>query len=116
MSETTELKLYSPIQVDIIDRDRKPEKLDTVIPLQAVDREHERDYLSKIMRAFRELQPQEDARGAFTVPEQDWSEVSEKMVSLTRAVEQIRAKIYGVYTCRSSDTLNPEEIDAVKRH
>lgn len=88
MSKMVELKLYSPIQIDIIDRDRS----DHAVPLQAADRERAGEYLGRIMNAFRELQPQEDARNAFTAPEQDWSEVCEKIVSLTRAVELIGGK------------------------
>ena len=109
MSETVELKLYSPLQVDILDRDRSGHP----IPLQAVSREQAGEYLGQIMNAFRELQPQEDARNAFTAPEQDWSEICEKIVSLTRAVEAVNGTLYGVYTCRSSSVLEPEEIDGV---
>lgn len=112
MSKTVELKLYSPIQIDIIDLDRS----DHAVPLQAVDRERAGEYLGRIMNAFRELQPQEDARNAFTAPEQDWSEVCEKIVSLTRAVELIGGKPYGVFTCRSSGKLNAEEVDDLKWH
>lgn len=107
-----ELKLYSPIQIDIIDRDHS----DHPIPLQAVSGERAGEYLGRIMNAFRELQPQEDARNAFTAPGQDWSEVCEKIVSLTRAVELIGGKTYGVFTCRSRGKLNAEEVDDLKWH
>lgn len=112
MSKMVELKLYSPIQIDIIDRDRS----DHPIPLQAVDRERAGECLGRIMNAFRELQLQEDARNAFTAPEQDWSEVCEKIVSLTRAVELIGGKPYGVFTCQSSGKLNAEEVADLKWH
>ena len=107
MSETVELKLYSPLQVDVIDRDHSNHP----IPLQAVSGERASEYLKKIMNAFRELQPQEDARNAFIAPEQDWSEICEKIISLTRAVEAVDGTMYGVYTCRSSGVLGPEEIE-----
>ena len=43
MSGIVELKLYSPLQVDIIDRDRSGPP----IPLQAVNRERGGEYLGK---------------------------------------------------------------------
>lgn len=110
MSETVELKLYSPLQVDIIDRDYS----DHPIPLQAVSGEQASEYLQRIMNVFRELQPQEDARNAFIAPEQDWSEICEKIISLTRTVEAVNGTLYGVYTCQSSGTLGPEETDDLK--
>ena len=45
MSKMVELKLYSPLQVDVIDRDRS----DHAVPLQAVDRERAGEYLGRIM-------------------------------------------------------------------
>ena len=110
MSETVELKLYSPLQVDIIDRDYS----DHPIPLQAVSGEQASEYLRRIINVFRELQPQEDARNAFIAPEQDWSEICEKIISLTRTVEAVNGTLYGVYTCQSSGTLGPEETDDLK--
>ena len=110
MSETVELKLYSPLQVDIIDRDRSGHP----IPLQAVSCEQGGEYLGKIMNAFRELQSQEDARNAFIASEQDWSEICEKIISLTRTVEAVNGTLYGVYTCRSSDALDLGETEDLK--
>ena len=110
MSKAVELKLYSPLQVDVIDRDHS----DYPIPLQAVSGERAGEYLGRIMNALWELQPQEDARNAFIAPEQDWSEICEKIISLTRAVEAVDGTLYGVYTCRSSGALDPEEIDDLK--
>ena len=110
MSKAVELKLYSPLQVDVIDRDHS----DYPIPLQAVSGERAGEYLGRIMNALWELQPQEDARNAFIAPEQDWSEICEKIISLTRAVEAVDGTLYGVYTCRSSGVLDPEEIDDLK--
>lgn len=110
MSGIVELKLYSPLQVDIIDWDRSG----SPIPLQAASREQGREYLGKIMNAFRELQSQEDVRNAFIASEQDWSEICEKIISLTRTVEAVNGTLYGVYTCRSSGTLNLEETEDLK--
>ena len=110
MSGIVELKLYSPLQVDIIDRDRSGPP----IPLQAVNREQGGEYLGKIMNAFRELQFQEDARNAFIASEQDWSEICEKIISLTHTVEAFNGTLYGVYTCRSSGVLDPGETDDLK--
>ena len=62
MSETVELRLYSPLQIDVIDRDIS----DRAIPLQAADHERKEEYLRRIVRALGELQSQEDARHAFT--------------------------------------------------
>ena len=45
MSGIVELKLYSPLQVDIIDRDRSGPP----IPLQAVNREQGGEYLGKML-------------------------------------------------------------------
>lgn len=112
MSKTVELKLYSPLQVDVIDRDHA----DHPIPLQAVSGERAREYLGRIMNTFRELQPQEDARNAFIAPEQDWPEICEKIISLTRAVEMVNGTLYSVYICRSNGTLTPKEVEDLKWH
>ena len=112
MSETAELKLYSPLQVDIIDRDTSSH----AVPLRAVSPERETEYLGQIMSTLRELQSQEDARNAFTAPEQDWSEICEKICSCTRSIELINGRLYGVYSCQSHGELDPEEVDALKWH
>ena len=85
MSETVELRLYSPLQVDIIDRDAPGR----AIPFQAVSNDCRSEYARIIMNAFRAIQSQEDARNAFTAMKQNWAEVCEKIVSLTRSVELI---------------------------
>ena len=46
MSEPVELKLYSPLQVDIIDRDNSGH----AITLRAVSHEQEAEYLDRISR------------------------------------------------------------------
>ncbi len=110
MKEDKLLELYSPIQVDIIDRDAPGHP----IPLQAAAPERKQEYLNRIMRAFGELQVQEDARSAFADPEAIWSEVSEKISSFTRSVCVICGRPYGVYSCRSSEKLDLEEIESLK--
>lgn len=112
MSGVAEVKLYSPLQVDVIDRDSHGQ----AIPLEAVGRDRAEEYLDRIMSTFRTLQPQEDARSAFTAPDQDWSEVCEKIVSLTRTVELVGGRPYGAYTCRSRGGLDQEELESVKWH
>ena len=112
MNETVELKLYSPLQVDIIDRDAPGH----AIPLQGVGGDRLGEYTEMIMKAFGALQCQEDARDAFTSPEQDWSEVCEKIVSLTRAVELVEGRPCGVYTCRSRGGLGQEDTESLKWH
>ena len=107
MSCIVELKLYSPLQVDIIDRDTPGH----AIPFQALGRDRLGEYTGMIMKAFRALQSQEDARDAFVSPDQDWSEVCDKIVSLTRTVEVVDGRLYGVYTCRSQGELRPNELD-----
>ena len=107
MSGIVELKLYSPLQVDIIDRDTPGH----AIPFQALGRDRLGEYTGMIMKAFRALQSQEDARDAFVSPDQDWSEVCDKIVSLTRTVEVVDGRLYGVYTCRSQGELRPNELD-----
>ena len=104
------LKLYSPLQVDIIDRDNPGHP----IPLRAAGPEHAQEYLDMIARAFVELQSQEDARSAFITLDQDWSEICEKICSCTRSVEQINGRLYGVYSCRSSEELDSEDIKALE--
>lgn len=104
------LELYSPIEVDIIDRDASSRP----IPLQAADPERQQEYLNRIMHAFLQLQPQEDARNAFTAPEQDWSEICEKIISVTRTVRLVNGRPYGVYSCRSSEELEPEDVESLK--
>lgn len=112
MSGVAEVKLYSPLQVDVIDRDSHGQ----AIPLEAVGSDRAEEYLDRIMDAFRALQPQEDARSAFASPEQDWSEVSDKIVSLTRTVELVGGRPYGAYTCRSRGGFDQEELESVKWH
>lgn len=109
-----ELTLYSPLQVDVIDRDGHGQ----AIPLEAVGSDRAEEYLDRIMSAFRTLQPQEEARDAFTAPDQDWSEVCEKIVSITRTVELVGGRPYGAYTCRSRGELDldREELESVKWH
>lgn len=78
MSETVELRLYSPLQVDIIDRD-VPGR---AIPFQAVSSHCRSEYARIIMNAFRAIQPQKDARNAFIAPEQD-SMISVRLINST---------------------------------
>ncbi len=112
MSAMAELTLYSPLQVDVIDRDSQGR----AVPLEAVGSDRAEEYLGRIMGAFRALQPQEDARSAFTSSDQDWSEVCERIVSLTRTVELVGGRPYGAYTCRSRGKLDQEELESVKWH
>lgn len=98
MSETEERKLYSPLQVDIIDRDHS----NHAIPLQAASRERKEDYLVQIMNGFREVQPHVDAKNAFfpgypwsgiEYP-YEWSEVAAYLPRLTAkhlTLEELRA-------------------------
>lgn len=78
MSETVELRLYSPLQVDIIDRDAPGR----AIPFQAVSNDCRSEYARIIMNAFRAIQPQKDARNAFIAPEQD-SMISVRLINST---------------------------------
>lgn len=112
MSEPVELKLYSPLQIDIIDRDTPGRS----IPFQAVSCHCRIEYTRIIMNAFRAIQAQEDARNAFTAMKQNWAEVCEKIVSLTRSVELILDRPYNVFTCRSGEKLNAEEVNFPKQH
>ena len=106
------LELYSPIQVDVIDRDTPGRS----IPLQAAGPEQRQEYLSRIMRTFGELQAQENARNAFTAPDQEWDEICEKITSVIRTVRLVNDRPYGVYTCHSTEKLDPEDVDSLKRH
>ena len=112
MSETVELRLYSPLQIDVIDRDIS----DRAIPLQAADHERKEEYLRRIVRALGELQSQEDARHAFTAPQQDWSEISKKIISVDRAVTLVNNRLYGLYLCRIGKELAPKEVADLKWH
>ena len=112
MNDIVELKLYSPIQVDVIDRDAPGH----AIPLQAAGHERLGEYTRIIMDAFRTFQSQEDARHAFTAPDQDWSEICGKIVSLTRAVRMFNGRPYGIYTCRSRGELSSKELGNLKWH
>lgn len=112
MSETVELRLYSPLQIDVIDRDIS----DRAIPLQAADQEPKEEYLRRIVRALGELQSQEDARHAFTAPQQDWSEISKKIISVDRAVTLVNNRLYGLYLCRIGKELAPKEVADLKWH
>lgn len=110
MSETVELKLYSPLQVDVIDRDRPGHP----IPLRAGGHERETAYLGQIVDTLQKLQSQEEARNAFTAPDQDWSDICEKICSCSRSIELVNGRLYGVYSCRSSEALDPEDVEALK--
>lgn len=112
MRETVELRLYSPLQIDVIDRDIS----DRAIPLQAADQERKEEYLRRIVRALGELQSQEDARHAFTAPQQDWSEISKKIISVDRAVTLVNNRLYGLYLCRIGKELAPKEVADLKWH
>ena len=112
MSETVELRLYSPLQIDVIDRDIS----DRAIPLQAADQERKEEDLRRIVRALGELQSQEDARHAFTAPQQDWSEISKKIISVDRAVTLVNNRLYGLYLCRIGKELAPKEVADLKWH
>lgn len=106
-----ELELYSPIQVDIIDRDIPLHS----VPLQAVSHERKGEYLELILSAFQKLRSQEEARNAFTAPRQEWPEaLREKIVSLTRSVGMINGRPHGIYICRSSGEFDSEEVETVK--
>ncbi len=94
MSETVELRLYSPLQIDIINRDAPGR----AIPFQAVSNDCRSEYTRIIMNAFRAIQSQEDARNAFTAMKQNWAEVCEKIVSLTRSVELILERFSEIAT------------------
>lgn len=110
MSDTVELRLYSPLQVDIIDRDTP----DPPCPLQAARPERKQEYLDRLMNELRVLQFQEDARHAFTTPEQDWSDICEKIVSLTRTIEVVNGRLYGAFTYESTGRLDPQELNSLK--
>ncbi|WP_325213478.1 DUF4240 domain-containing protein [Oscillibacter sp.] len=110
MSGIVELKLYSPLQVDIIDRDTP----DPPCPLQAARPERKQEYLERFKNELRALQFQEDARHAFTAPEQDWSDICEKIVSLTRTIEVVNGRLYGAFTCESTGRLDPQELNSLK--
>lgn len=105
--EDKKLVLYSPIQVDVIDRDSPGHSF----PLQAAGPEH----LDRVMHVLWSLQSQEDARHAFTASELDWSEICEKIISVSRVTARIDDRPYGVYLCRSKEELEPKEVDDLKR-
>lgn len=104
------LELYSPIQVDVIDRDTPGRP----IPLQAAGPEHRQEYLNRIMHTFGKLQAQEDARSAFTASDQYWDAICENIISVTQTVCLLNDRLYGVYTCRSTEKLDEEEVDSLK--
>lgn len=109
MSETVELKLYSPLQVDIIERDSPGH----IVPLQALNRERKEEYSEQVMSAVQRLQLQEEAENAFDM-ERDWSEISEKIISFTRTVELVHGELYGIFSCQSRGELDTEETDLLK--
>ena len=66
------------------------------------------------MRVLGELQSQEDARHAFTAPQQDWYEISKKIISVIRGVTLVNNRPYGLYLYRSRSALAPKEIENLK--
>lgn len=121
MSEPVELKLYSPLHVDVIDLDYEPknppDKDSPVVPLEAVGRYALAAYTEWILNAIQKLQSQTDAQNAFTYYAKRWNGiVSEKVISISQSVEKVRGRLYGVAVCQSKEPLDPEEVQSLKSY
>ena len=113
-----ELKLYSPLHVDIIDLDNKsdgwPEGGRPAISLLAVGHERINAYTGWALSAIQKIQPQEDARGRFLQYTNAFGEISENIVSIHHTVERIKGRLFGVAVCRLREPPSPEDVHDVK--
>ena len=117
MSETAELKLYGPLHVSLIDgtvEQLEQERDCPVISLEGVGRNHIAAYTEHVLAAIQKLQPQEEARSAFSQYAEWFEEVSGKIISIRHTVEQVQGRLYGVLICKSREPLLPEEIQDLK--
>lgn len=121
MSEPVELKLYSPLHVEMIDLDHEPKDQpdgeSPVVPLEAAGRGALAAHTEWLLSAIEKLQPQTDARNAFTNYARRWiGIVSERVISISQSVEKIDGRLYGVAVCQSHGPLDSEEVQSLKSY
>ena len=121
MSETIELRLYSPLHVEIIDLDQEqknqPGEERPITPLEMAEAGDMAAYTDEIFSAIQTLQPQMDARNAFTNGTKTWDRsISPKITSLSQSVETINGRLYGVTVCQSRVPLGREEVQELKAY
>lgn len=114
------LRLYSPLQIDVIDPNHMLEGWTEgsypAIPLRAMGPKRVAACNEQVLSAIRKLQPQEEARSIFCQYTDACEGVCGKVVSISHTVEQIGARLYGVAVCKSREALSPDDIHAVKYH
>lgn len=121
MSELTELKLYSPLHVEIIDLDKaessQMNERCPIVPLEMVGVDAIAAHTEWILSAIQKFQPQMDARNAFVNAANPWKGgISPKIVSLSQSVEKIGGKLYGVAVCQSRTALDRAEVQELKNY
>ena len=116
MSKTIELRLYSPLHVEIIDLDQG-QKESPIAPLEMAEAGDTAAYTDQIFSAIQNLRPQMDARNAFTNGTKSWERsLSPKITSLSQSVEKIDGRLYGVAVCQSRVPLGREEVQELKTY
>ncbi|WP_325213477.1 DUF4240 domain-containing protein [Oscillibacter sp.] len=121
MNNTVELKLYSSLQVELIDQGREQKdwlcKDTPVIPFSRIGSELKGPYSKWILSAIQSTLPPEEIRAAFAGSRRDWAEtLSEEIQSISYSVELHGGKLYGVFTCRSEGELAPLEMSRLGRY
>jgi len=106
----TEVKLYTPLHVEMVDADHG----DSTVFLESIGQDKKAAYTELVQSALQTVQPLEDARCAFCQHTGGYPGVNEKIVSLLHTTELVEGKLYGVTVCQSKGTLSPEEIDGLK--
>ncbi len=104
MSEFKELKLYTPLHVEMA----VPGQVGSTVLLEGIEPEKKAAYTDRVLAAIRTVQPMEDARNAFLMHTGGY------IVSLLHTTELVEGRLYGVSVCRYSGTLSPKEIEDLK--
>lgn len=110
MSEPVELKLYSPLHVEMV----SPDHGNSTIFLEGVEPEKKKAYTEMVLTALRKHQPLEDARSAFFRLTEGYPNINDKIISLLHTTELVEGRLYGVSVCKTSESLSPEEIEDLK--
>lgn len=118
---SVELKLYSPLHVELIDLDRAENsqlnEANPIVPLEMVGSGGVAAHTEWLLDTIRKLQPQMDARNAFINATASFkNSVSPKIISLSQSVEKIGGRLYGVAVCQSRGTLDHTEVQELKNY
>ncbi len=110
MSKPVELKLYSPLHVEMAGPDHR----NSTVFLEGVAPEKKAACTEMVRAALQKLQPLEDARSAFFRLTGGYPNINEKIISLLHTTELVEGRLYGVTICKTSEALSQEEIEDLK--